>query len=149
VLPEQRQPAPFPRRVIWRSCFVVTIYIALLIIGQCASRFANNRRLTGAAIQHFHQELNNGQYHQIFNEADPGFVEGKREEDLVNFLQIIHIRFGDAGAVDLTGISTNATTNGVFTTVQCKTAFARGSALETFTWKEVGTTLRLYGYNVR
>jgi hypothetical protein len=120
-----------------------------LIGWQCASTLAYNKRLTRAAVQQFHQEFNDGEYHKIFTEADPGFTEGKTEDDLVKFLIAIHMQLGDAGAVYLTNINVNAKTNGTFTTVRCKTTFSRGSAMETFTWMKMGNTLKLYGYDIQ
>jgi len=144
-------------RVVVPSCngtlqkrvLTITVAAFLLIVWQLGARFFHDRHLAEAAVQSFHQRLNSAQYREIFSDADAGFTEGKTEEDLLKFLQTIHSRFGDAGNSDFSGISVNVRANGTFTTVQCKTTFAQGSALETFTWIRAGKMLRLYGYDIR
>lgn len=136
-------------RVLRRVVLVITVTALLLIIWRCGTKLAYDRRLAEAAVQSFHQRLDNAQYREIFVEADSGFTEGKKEQDLEKFLQTIHSQFGNAGKVDFTGISVNVGAGGTLTTAQCNTKFARGSALETFTWIRTGKTLRLYGYDIR
>jgi hypothetical protein len=144
-----KQRGPLRKQLSWRWVQGVTAAVSLLIVWQCSSGLIQGRRLTNAAVQHFHQQLNAGQYIEIFRQADAGFTEDKTEEDLVKFLQAVHTKLGDAGAVSLNSIRVNTAMNGTFTTAQYKTTFARGSAVETFTWKKSDGTLRLYGYNIR
>jgi len=139
---------PFHRRGLPRWGLAVAA-VSLLIMWQCGAGLIRARRLANAAVEHFHQELNAARYDEIFREADPGFTEGKTEEDLVKFLQTIHTKLGEAGAVRLVSIHVNATANGRLTTARYEATFARGSAVETFTWIGADNTLRLYGYDIR
>jgi Protein of unknown function (DUF4019) len=139
---------PLHRRALpWWGLAVAAV--SLLIMWQCGSGLMRSRSLANAAVEHFHQELNASRYDEIFREADPGLTEGKTEEDLVKFLQTVHTKLGEAGAVSLVSIHVNATTKGSFTTARYKTKFARGSAIETFTWIGADSTLKLYGYDIR
>jgi hypothetical protein len=130
----------------WKKwALTITVAVSLLLIWQ----LMQGRRLANAAVQHFHQQLNTGQYVEIFREADAGFTEGKTEEDLTKFLKAIHTKLGDAGATTVDYIRVNATTKGTFTTARYQTTFVRGNALEMFTWKKSNGTLRLYGYYIQ
>lgn len=95
---------PLHRRTLPKWGLAVTA-ISLLILGQCGFRLMRGRMLAKAAVEHFHEALNAGRYEQIFREADPGLVEGKTEEELVGFLQTVHTKLGDAGAMDLVSIN--------------------------------------------
>jgi hypothetical protein len=139
---------PLHQRALPRWGLAVTA-VCLLIMWQCGSGLIWGRKLANEAVEHFHQELNASRYDEIFREADPGLTEGKTKEDLVKFLQAVHTKLGEAGAVSPVSIHVNATTNGRFTTAQYKTTFTRGSAVETFTWIGAGSTLKLYGYDIR
>jgi Protein of unknown function (DUF4019) len=143
------RPASLRQRVWWKWAQAITAAVSLLIIWQCGFGLLQGRRQANATVQHFHQQLNTGQYVEIFREADAGFREGKTEADLVKFLQAVHTKLGDTGAANFINIRVNATTNGTFTTAQYKTTFDHGSAVETFTWIKTSNTLRLYGYDIR
>jgi hypothetical protein len=85
---------------------------------------------------------------QLLREADPRFTQGKTEEDLVKFLQTVHTKLGEPGAVRLVCIHVKAATNGSFTPPDAKRRFSRGPALETFTWTRTAKTLPLYAYDI-
>jgi hypothetical protein len=139
---------PLHQRALPRWGLAVTA-VCLLIMWQCGSGLMRGRKVANEAVKHFHQELNASRYDEIFREADPGLTEGKTEEDLLKFLQTVHTKLGEAGAVSLVSIRVNVTTNGSFTTARYKTTFARGSAVETFTWIGADSALKLYGYDIR
>jgi hypothetical protein len=146
---DEARRQPFRQLVLPRWAGAVTAAIFLFITWQWGSVLMRGRKLANSAVEHSHQELNASRYDEIFREADPGLTEGKTEEDLVRFLQTVHTKLCEAGAVRLVGIRVNATTNGSFTTARYKTTLARGSAVETFTWIRSDSTMKLYGYDIR
>ena len=93
--------------------------------------------------------MNQGQYQQIFQDADYGFTYDKTEGELAQFLETIHEKLGDANAEEFLGIKVTKTTSGNFATARNKTTFDRGFVIETFTWKKTGDTLKLYGHDIR
>src|SRR5262245_21936679 len=109
---------PTCNRTLQKWVLSIAVAAFLLILWQFGARLVYDRHLAEAAVQRFHQRLNNAQYREIFSDADVGFTEGKAEEDLVKFLQTIHSRFGDAGSSDFSGTSVNVRANGTFTTAQ-------------------------------
>jgi hypothetical protein len=117
---------------------------------QCGSALKNGRGLANEAVQHFHQELNSGQYEQIYSEADQGFAQPDKHDELVTFLQAVHTKLGDVRTENLLSIHVGVSTGGgAFITTQYNTAFARGTGVETFIWVKTHGSLRLYGYNIQ
>jgi hypothetical protein len=126
---------------------VIAVPIVIFVVWCAGSTFLSGKRLADAAVSHFHDQLNAGQYDEIIADADPGFMS---HDSAVQYLSTVHADLGDAGAATFLSINMNSST-GEGTTVFCvyNTAFARGSAYETFIWKKSGSTLRLYAYRIR
>jgi len=117
---------------------------------QCGSALLRGRSLSNAAVLHFHQEFNKGQYEQIADQADEGFGASGKREQLFEFLKAVDRKLGPAGEIKLVNINVKASTGGTFGTCVYNTDFARGKAVETFTWrKSVSGELKLYGYNIQ
>ena len=117
---------------------------------QCGSALLRGRSLSNAAVLHFHQQFNNGQYDQIADQADEGFGATGRREQLFEFLKAVDRKLGPAGDTKLININVKAGTSGTFVTCVYNTDFARGKAVETFTWKKgVSGELKLYGYHIQ
>ena len=133
---------------LWKWSLLVTGVMAALLMWQCGSALVQGRNLSNPAVQHFHDELNADRYDEIYREGDDGFIRSGKEEDLVKFLQAVHTKLGDAGAASLVNIRVNATTSGTFIVTQYNTTFARGPAVETFTWVKRSGTLKLHGYHI-
>lgn len=93
--------------------------------------------------------MNQGQYGQIFQEADYGFTYDKTEAELTRFLQTIHVKLGNANSQAAVGIRVDVTTDGSFIRAQYKTTFDRGLVIEAFAWKQTGDTLKLYAYDIQ
>lgn len=101
------------------------------------------------AVQHFHEQLNAGRYEEICREADEGLTQGGKQQEVGKFLEGVHAKLGDVSGEHLLSITVNTTTGGTFTVGQYNTTFARGSAVETFTWVRAHGALKLYGYDIR
>jgi|SRR5580704_2895194 hypothetical protein len=126
---------------------VIAVPIVILVVWYAGSTFLSGKRLADAAVSHFHDQLNAGQYDEIIAEADPGFMS---HDSAVTYLSAVHADLGNAGAATFLSINMNSST-GEGTTVFCvyNTAFARGPAYETFIWKKSSSTLKLYAYRLR
>lgn len=97
----------------------------------------------------FHQELNGSHYEEICRDADDGFSQGEKHDELLRLLEAVHRKLGDASDESQTSMNVNATTDGTFITADYNTRFVQGQAIETFTWIKSGGTLKLYGYNIQ
>jgi hypothetical protein len=104
--------------------------------------------LAEPAVQAFHAKLNAGKYEEIYQEADAAFTGTGKHDELVKFLAAVHTKLGDAEVTNQVNMFVNATTSGTFIVTRYDTTFARGTAVETFTWTKKSGNLKLYGYHV-
>jgi uncharacterized protein DUF4019 len=137
-----------PNRKLWKWSIVVAAVVLLLLTWQCGSALVQGPGLSNRAVRRFHQQLNNRQYEEIYQEADARFAEGGKHEELVKLLEGVHTKLGDAGSETLLNIRAKATTDATAMQTQYNTTFAKGTAVETFTWIKEHGRLRLYGYTV-
>jgi hypothetical protein len=137
-------------RLLRRWPLILTAVISVFLMWQCGSTLRQGRSLANIAAQRFHQELNSGQYEQIYSEADQGFAQPGKHDELVTFLQAVHTKLGDVRMESLLSIHVGASTGGgAFITTQYNTTFARGTGVETFIWVKSRGSLKLYGYNIQ
>lgn len=141
---------PVPRkRVLWKWSLALTAVVLTYFMWQCGLALMQGHAQADVAVEHFHQELNQEQFEQIYQDADEGFASSGKSEELVKFLEAVHRKLGDANTATFRNINVNATTNGTFITTNYETSFARGSATETFTWVKQNGGLKLYGYHIQ
>jgi Protein of unknown function (DUF4019) len=141
-------PAP-AKRVLWKWSAAVTGIILLFLMWQCGLALVQGRKLSDAAVRHFHEQLNSQKYDEIYREADDGFKAGQSHDELIMFLQAVHKKLGDARDEKQVSIRADTNTHGRFITAWYRTAFTSGSAVETFIWVESSGTLKLYGYHIQ
>jgi len=135
-----------PKRILWKSSFVITAIVMVFFMWQCGAALITARRLANGAVRHFHEELNNGRYDEIVREADEGFAS---DTGSPNFLQAVHNKLGNATVEKQANIVVNVNAGRTLITTEYNTTFAHGSATETFTWIKKGDALKLYGYNIQ
>lgn len=142
-------PAPAPKRILWKWSLVATAAVLGFLMWQCGSALRTGRVLSDKAVHRFRTQLNSGRYEDICQEADESFSEGGRHDDTLKLLEAVHRKLGDAGAENQINVNVNAATGGTFITADYNTSYTQGQAMETFTWKRSGGTLKLYAYNVQ
>src|SRR5262245_33187472 len=133
--------------VLWSLLAIAVIFT--LMLWRCGTTFYRTAQASDAAAAEFHEKLNNEQYHEIYTEADHLFQESGKEEDYTKFFRGIHDKLGKAGNAKLQNINLNTNMQGSFATIIYDTAYERGSAVETFTWRRDGGRLLLVGYNIQ
>jgi hypothetical protein len=137
---------------IWAAIGSALVAILLLVVGgwYAGSAFLGGKKLADASVQQFHNEFNASQYEQTIAEADPRFAGATSHDATVLFLSDVHADLGDAGASSFVNINMNSSTGkGTVLTCDYNTAFAKGAATETFTWKKQGSILKLLGYRIQ
>ena len=142
-------PATRPKAVLWKWSLAATVVILLFLMWQCGSALVQGRKLANAAVRHFHQQLNTEEYEEIYREADDGFKAGQSHDESIKFLQAVHKKLGDAGDEKQVSVRADTNTHGTFITTWYSTAFATGTATETFTWVKTSGTLKLYAYHIQ
>jgi hypothetical protein len=139
---------PRPKRVLWKWSLAVTAVLLIWFAWQCGSALYQGRALANAAVNEFHQRLNDAKFDEICDKADAGFTKAGQREDMVKLLAAVHSKLGNAGAENLASLRVNATPSETLLIAEYNTQFERGSAVETFTWVKSTGALRLRGYNI-
>jgi hypothetical protein len=145
--PDTDFAAPPRKRVLWKWSLGATVLVLSFLMWQCGSALYEGRNLAIAAVWEFHLRMNEGSFQKLCQDADESFTH-PGDQDTIKFLQAVHTKLGNAGASNLQNIRVNATPNGTFVVTQHTTAYDRGSAQETFTWKKSNGALRLYAYHI-
>ncbi len=147
--PDLLPPLPPPRkRVLWKWSLAFTAVIVAYVVWQIGSGMKLARTSVDAAVQHFHEQLNQGKYQEIVQETDEGFRKGWTNDELLRFFTRVHTKLGNAGVTSAAGIKVTTTPSGTFVTTVYNTKFEKGDAAETFSWLKTAGTLKLHGYNI-
>lgn len=137
-----------PKRAWWKWSLGLTALLLIYLMWQCGSALRQGRVSAEPAVQAFHAKLNAGKYEEICQEADEAFQGTGKHDELVKFLTAVHTKLGDAGVTNQVNMFVNAGTSGTFIVARYDTTFARGTAVETFTWTKKSGNLKLYAYHV-
>ena len=140
-------PTKRPRVILWKWTLLVSGVFVAYLMWQCGSGLYQGAEQSKAAVHHFHDQLNNSEFEKIVEEADPAFSKSGHDE-LIEFLQAVHTKLGNATSESIGGVHVNATTNGTFVVVSFDSTFTGGTARETFTWIKRTSGLKLQGYHV-
>ncbi|MGH9738827.1 MAG: hypothetical protein ACRD4X_09600 [Candidatus Acidiferrales bacterium] len=143
-----QEPPKRPKTILWKWTLVATGIFMAFLLWECGTGLYQGHTLANSAVEHFHQELNNGQFEQICQEADPEFRGAQPHNQLVKFLGAVHAKLGNALSDHMTGIRVNATTSGTFIITSYDTKYGKGAARETFTWVKKSGALKLAAYNI-
>ena len=142
-------PTAKPRKhVLWKWSIAVTVVALGYLVWQCGSGLVAGRNLSNAAVQQFHNELNDEQYQQIWDDADGGFQRSDIRETF-KFLEGVHRKLGKAQNANVVNLMVQATPGGTYIIADYKTKFEHGEAEEKFVWTKTAGHLKLHGYNVQ
>lgn len=146
--PDSRRDAP-ANGVLWKWSVACAALLLVFVMWRCGSALVQGRKLADAAVRHFHERLNAGDYEDIYDEADEGFRTGQSHDQSIKFMEAVHRKLGLARQETRLNVRVDTNARGTFLTTQYSTAFATGTATEMFTWVESSGTLRLYGYHIQ
>lgn len=130
------------------------VLLCLLAFGLAIVLWAFGRRtyrnygIASAAVDHFHQELNNSDYDAIYEEASDEFRRSGNRPDIVKFLQMVHEKMGNSGTRKASGFHVNWRNGRVTVDEVFNTEFALGQGQESFVWIVEQDHARLYGYHI-
>src|SRR6266540_3834643 len=77
------------------SLALLTCSLAVFV-WRCGFVLVHERYRVNEAVEHLHSQLSSDSYEQIYNEADEGFREEQRHDQIIDFLRSIRDRLGDA-----------------------------------------------------
>ena len=145
---EQKPSSGLQFRFSWKWTLVIVAVGLMVLMWQCGWAMMTGKKLSDAAVAHFHQQLDAGQFEAIYDEASEAFKTGGDRDQLLKFLEAVHRKLGHPGKTSFANMNVNTNTNGTFTAVSYTTDFEHGSATETFTWIKSGGNLKLYRYHI-
>jgi hypothetical protein len=135
--------------VVWKLSFAVAAVILTFYAWRFGSELVQGRLLANMAVQHFHQEFNEGQYEQITLEGDDGFADKQKRAQFMALLETVHSKLGNADSESFVNMTVNVGTDGTFLSAEYNTTFDHEHVLETYTWRKKSGKLLLYGYKIR
>ena len=131
-----------------KTIIAITLACFGLCLTGCTSLNKSNSAIE-AAVDHFHQQYNEGNVDAIWAEAHAKFKDTAQKEVFAAYLQSVRSKLGKVTStanVDLRRSTVNQTTT-VF--LSQTTAFEKGKGSETFTLELVGESALLVAYNVQ
>lgn len=135
-------------RVWWRLSTTLGALVLIFLLWRCGGAVAHGRAEATAAVEHFHDELNGGDYLGILGNADEGFGAGQGQAELIRVFEAIHRKLGAGGLAALLNFNFNVSLRGTFFTGSYGTAYSAHTATATFTWIERGGRFKLFYYNI-
>jgi len=100
------------------------------------------------AVPKFHEQLDAGQFDEIYAQAGDELKKASTQQDFVALLEAIHRKLGNTKSADKTGWNVNYQTSGSFVTLGYKTVFDGGDAQEQFVFRLQDKTALLVGYHI-
>jgi hypothetical protein len=125
------------------------VVLLLLVVALQASCGVKQIRDTAArAVEKFHNQLNAGQFHEIYVESDEGFRKAATERDAVALFDAVRRNLGTVQDAKQTGWHVNRTGNGTVITLGYDVQFSEGKAVEQFVFRFSGDKATLFNYNI-
>jgi hypothetical protein len=102
-----------------------------------------------AAISRFHQQMNEGRFEEIWNEAHEKFRGAGSKEKYLEFMSAIERKLGKVQSSKNAGWKINTLNFTTTVLMNQNTTFEKGSGTETFTFEIEGENAFLVGYNIQ
>lgn len=125
----------------------ITILV-LIVALQAGCGMQKGKAAAERAVEKFHNQLNAGQFREIYAEADEGFKKATKEEDAIALFDAVRRKLGTVQKATLSGWHVNATTGGNAITLGYSVEFSEGKAVEQFVYRQSGDKVALFNYNV-
>jgi hypothetical protein len=128
--------------------------LATILLWNCGKGAYHNYRLSSAAIDRFHQQLDQSDYETIYGDATEEFRRAGTREDELKFLEMVHQKMGNSGKMSIKGFHVNWQNGQTAVDEVFDTQFALGQARESFIWviehdQPRLQTYRIYSSNLR
>jgi hypothetical protein len=143
-------PDPVTRRSKKKlfAMFAVVFAITLFVLWSCGKGAYHDYRLASAAVDHFHEELDRGNFEAIYSEATEDFRSGGTSADFIEVLETVHQKMGNSGKKTPQGFHVNWKNGRHLVDQVFDTQFALGHAQESFIWVVENDQVRLYYYHI-
>lgn len=130
-----------------KRIFALALSIGLLLtIGSCG--LAKGKEIGERAVDEFHNQLNAGQYHEIYVQSDEAFRKAVSEPDAVALFEAVRRKLGIVRSSNQTLWHVKTTTEGTLVTLVYDVEFSEGKGTEQFVFHISGESALLFNYNV-
>lgn len=150
-LPLPQAPPAKPRKGLGIKIAIVVVFGALIggaLVWRVGKTTYRNYQIASEAVDHFHEQLNLGDYDQIYEGATEEFRRWGKREDLNRFFDNIRAKMGAAGKPSTVGFHVHWRNSALWVDQTFNTPFEKGPAQEYFLWKIDQDQPRLYKYQV-
>ena len=146
-------PAPpsKPRKRLGLKIAIGIAFLAVIgaaLIWKVGKSTYRDYRIVSAAADLFHQQLNAGDYDEIYENATEEFRHSGKREDLNHLLDNIRSKMGRAGKPSAIGFHVNWRNGVLWADQTFTTQFEKGNAQEYFVWKIEQDQPHLYNYRI-
>jgi len=144
-------PPAKPRKNLWQTIAIVALFLGPVggvLVWKVGKSTYQDYQIASAAADHFHQQLNTGDYDHIYESATDEFRRWGKREDLNRFFDNIRQKMGNAGTPSSLGFHVNWRNGVLWVDQTFNTKFEKGQAQEYFVWKIQQDQPRLYEYRI-
>jgi Protein of unknown function (DUF4019) len=124
------------------------IMIAVLLFTSSGCGLTKGKANAEAAVKHFHDQFNVGQFSAMYGEASDEFKKATSEADFTALLQAVHRKLGTVKQSNPAGWGVNVTSMGTMATLSYEVEFSDAKGTETFVFRISDNKARLVNYNI-
>ena len=129
-----------------RSAIWFCVFTLLSFSLSCS--FTKGKETAERAVIKFHNQLNAGQFHEIYAGADEGFRKASSEQDVIALFEAVRRKLGAVKSTKPTGWRVNATPMGTMVNLGYEVEFSEAKGMEEFVFHVSGDQALLFNYNV-
>jgi Protein of unknown function (DUF4019) len=126
--------------------YLILLTIVTTLFGSCS--FGKHKEAAEKAVVKFHQQLNAGQYREIYVQCGQKFRDSTSEADAVALFEAIRRKLGSVVNTKQLGWNVNTTPGGTFVRMGYETDFSEGKGQEDFVFEMNKGQALLVSYNV-
>ena len=131
-------------RIKTKQLIALTCFVALL--NSCA--FTKHKETAERAVEKFHRQFNNGEFHDIYVQADEGFKRATGGAEVIALFEAVRRKLGTVVNAKSTGWHVKATPGGTIVTLGYDVEFSEGKATEQFLFQVNKDKALLFNYNI-
>lgn len=129
-----------------RTIFTLSIFAVLVTLSACS--MSDKVDAADDAVVAFHAALDAGSFAELYDAATDELKAATTREDFVDLLSAVSRKLGEVRAATKTGWQVNRQNGKTYVVVAYATTYARGEALEQFTFRMRDGQARLLNYNI-
>ena len=124
----------------------ILLIAAMMTLGACSG--GKDLAQSEQAIARFHEQLNSGQFDEIYRNASSEWKGASSQADSQKLFAAVRKKLGSFQSGKQVGWRANYGTGGSTVVVQYASKYEKGAATETFTYRPSDPAPVLIGYNI-